>query len=70
MQALFRVLMLVVLVTGLALSTAWARDQQFSPPLPPDLTPEWASIPGAPECSTPPIPIPTCSAWAEVLLPA
>jgi hypothetical protein len=39
MQALFRGLMLVVLITGLACSDAWARDQQFSPPLPPDLTP-------------------------------
>ena len=48
MQALFRVLMLVVLITGLALSAAWARDQQFSPPLPPGITPQWAPIPGAP----------------------
>jgi hypothetical protein len=48
MQALFRVLMLVVLITGLALSAAWARDQQFSPPLPPDITPQWAPIPGVP----------------------
>ena len=48
MQALFRALMLVFLITGLACSAAWARDQQFSPPLPPDITPQWAPIPGAP----------------------
>ena len=48
MQALFRVLMLVFLITGLALSAAWARDQQFSPPLPPGFTPQWTPIPGAP----------------------
>jgi len=48
MQALLRVLMLVVLITGLALSAAWARDQQFPPPLPSDTTPQWTPIPGAP----------------------
>jgi hypothetical protein len=48
MRTVFRGLMLVVLITGLALSAAWARDQQFSPPLPPGITPEWAPIPGAP----------------------
>ncbi|MHB8066979.1 MAG: hypothetical protein ACYDIC_03655 [Desulfobaccales bacterium] len=48
MQALFRALMLLVLITGMAYSAAWARDQQFSPPLPPDMTPQWAPIPGAP----------------------
>ena len=48
MQALFRVLMLVVLITGLALSAASVRAQQFSPPLPPDITPQWTPIPGAP----------------------
>ena len=48
MQALFRVLMLVFLITGLALSAAWAGDQQFSPPLPPGITPQWVPIPGAP----------------------
>jgi hypothetical protein len=48
MQVLFRVLMLVFLIIGLALSAAWARDQQFSPPLPPGITPQWAPIPGAP----------------------
>ena len=48
MQALFRILMLVVLITGLALSAASVRAQQFSPPLPPGITPEWAPIPGAP----------------------
>ena len=48
MQALFRVLMLVVLITGLALSATSVKAQQFSPPLPPGITPEWAPIPGAP----------------------
>ena len=48
MRALSRVLMLVVLVTGLTLSAAGARDQQFSPPLPSGFTPQWAPIPGAP----------------------
>ena len=48
MQALFRVLMLVIFITGLALSAAWARDPQFSPPLAPDINPQWAPIPGAP----------------------
>ena len=48
MQALFRVLMLVFLITGLALSAGSVRAQQFSPPLPPDITPQWAPIPGAP----------------------
>jgi len=48
MQALFRVLMLVVLITGLALSATSVRAQQFSPPLPPDITPQWTPIPGAP----------------------
>jgi hypothetical protein len=40
--------MLVVLITGLTLSAASVRAQQFSPPLPPGITPEWAPIPGAP----------------------
>ena len=48
MKALFRVLMLVFLITGLVLSAASVRAQQFSPPLPPDITPQWTPIPGAP----------------------
>jgi len=48
MQALFRVLMLVFLISGLALSAASVRAQQFSPPLPPGITPQWTPIPGAP----------------------
>jgi hypothetical protein len=48
MQALFKVLMLVFLITGLALSVAPVSAQQFSPPLPRDFTPQWAPIPGAP----------------------
>jgi len=46
MQAFFKILMLVVLITGMALSAAWA--QQFSPPLPPGITLQWTPIPGAP----------------------
>jgi hypothetical protein len=46
MRALFKVLMLVFLITGLACSAAWARDQQFAPPLPPGFTPQWTPIPG------------------------
>ena len=48
MQVLFRVLMLVFLITGLALSAGSVSAQQFSPPLPPELTPQWTPIPGAP----------------------
>jgi hypothetical protein len=48
MQALFRVLMLVFLISGLALSATSVSAQQFSPPLPPEFTPQWAPIPGAP----------------------
>jgi hypothetical protein len=40
--------MLVFLITGLALSATSVRAQQFSPPLPPDITPQWTPIPGAP----------------------
>jgi hypothetical protein len=48
MQVLFRVLMLGFFITGLALSAGSVRAQQFSPPLPRDLTPQWTPIPGAP----------------------
>ena len=48
MKALRRILVLVLLITGLALSAGSVRAQQFSPPLPPGITPEWAPIPGAP----------------------
>ena len=48
MQALTRILMLAVLITGLTLSAASVSAQQFSPPLPPNITPQWTPIPGAP----------------------
>jgi hypothetical protein len=48
MQALFRVLMLVFLITGLAFSAASVKAQQFSLPLPPGIIPEWVPIPGVP----------------------
>ena len=49
MQALFRVLMLVFLITGLALSAGSVNAQQsFFAAAPRDLTPQWTPIPGAP----------------------
>ena len=48
MQALFRILMLVFFITGLALSAGSVKAQQFSPPLPRDISPQWTPIPGAP----------------------
>jgi hypothetical protein len=48
MQLLFGVLMLGFFITGLAFSAGSVEAQQFSPPLPPRLTPQWAAIPGAP----------------------
>ena len=65
MQALFRVLMLVFLITGLALSVGSASAQQFSPPLAPDFTPQWTPIPGAPGVQHTPDAMPTCSAMAR-----
>jgi hypothetical protein len=48
MKALFRVLMLVLLITGLALSANSVSAQQFIPQLPSGITLQWAPIPGAP----------------------
>jgi hypothetical protein len=48
MQPFFRILMLVFFITGLAVSASSVEAQQFSPPLPRDLTPQWDPIPGAP----------------------
>jgi hypothetical protein len=48
MQVLFRVLMLVFLITGLAFSAASVSAQEFIPQLLSGLIPQWAPIPGAP----------------------
>ena len=48
MKALFRILMLVLLITGLALSAASVSAQQFISQLPSGVKLQWAPIPGAP----------------------
>jgi len=48
MQPLFRVLMLVLFITGLAFSAAAVSAQDFIPQLLSGLIPQWAPIPGAP----------------------
>ena len=69
MRPLFRVLMTgIFIITGLALSAAEARDQQFSPPLRPDITPQWTPIPGAPGVQHAPILILTCSAMGRGII--
>ena len=72
MQALFRVLMLVIVYNRTGLKRRGSvRAQQFSPPLLPGLHASMGPHPGStrsavrPQCQCRPVPL-----WAEVLLPA